>query len=702
MNRLLLVIAVLCAMSPSAMTATNAVLTTTAELRALSEPDARKHLRFDLSAQILHKVTGITGCSFTVIDATGGIRMMAEDNPKSFTYTPGDVVRWRGFTDIDSDREFCARCDATDLVGKRPLPPVVQADPGLISSHRYNYMRISVKGRIVTAFRDEIDPDNQYLVLDADGNSVYAATQEIAPPYTNLSVLVDAEVELTGVCVPMQGGRRIFLGPRLQISLPDGIRVIRQPPADPFSAPQIGDIHHVRASDVSAIGRRRVDGTVLAAWGGNRMMVRTEFGNVVRVEISEGALPSCGSRIAVVGLPATDLFHINLSQAIWKQLPGDAPSTNEAPEHVSARDLLFDERGERKFKPLQQGRLFQLEGNVRSLPPRNDPAARMLLSCDGDIIPVDASACPAALDDLELDCCVSVTGVCVFDVPDWSPRVVFPRIEGLALVLRRPEDVDILSSPPWWTPARLLIVIGSLVAVLVGILIWNRALNRIVERRSRQLAMERLAHDGARLRIGERTRLAVEIHDALSQTLTGVSFQIDAAEQARQKDPSQIKKFLDVARQTLLSCRKDLRNCLWDLRNNTLEDTNAARAIRRTVEPHIGEASLSVDFEVPRRRLTDNIFHTVLCIVRELAVNGVRHGAARHIDVRGRLESDVLSISVADDGRGFDPDRHPGVTEGHFGLQGVRERIDALHGTLSVDSAPGKGTRVDIRLKIEN
>ena len=64
MGRLLLITAFMCVVSPQAMTATNAVLTTTAELRALSEVEAKTGLRFDLTAQILQKHTGITGCSF--------------------------------------------------------------------------------------------------------------------------------------------------------------------------------------------------------------------------------------------------------------------------------------------------------------------------------------------------------------------------------------------------------------------------------------------------------------------------------------------------------------------------------------------------------------------------------------------------------------------------------------------------------------
>ncbi len=687
-----------CVCPMSGQTRTNTVLRTAAELRRLSETEAKAGMSFDLTAQVLQKHTGITGCAFFVSDDSGGIILYAEDNPQSFTYSPGDIVRWRGVTDINIDHELYAKCNATETVGRKPIPPVTTADPEMIPRGKYDYMRVSVKGYVTLAFRDEIDPRCQYLALNAGECTIYASISERSHQRMKLSKLIGAEIVATGICTPNGSGRRIFLGHRLSISGPDDIRILRHPPEDPFSVPHIDNPRHVRAAEISKIGRRRIDGTVLAIWGGNVMMIRTKSGNAVKVELADGELPPCGSNIAAVGLPATDLFHINLMQAVWKPLPDTKENFTAEPKDVTVQSLLFNELGERKFNPRQQGTLFRITGNVRSLSPPNDPAARMLLSCDDNIIPVDASSCPTALDGLEINSVVSVIGVCVFDVQNWNPNVVFPRIKGLTLVLRRPGDVEIISRPPWWTPAKLLVVIGSLFAALVGFVIWNRTLNRIVERRSRQLARERIARDGAELRIAERTRLAVEIHDALSQTLTGVSFQIDAAEQARRQDPSRIKNFLDIARQTLLSCRKDLRNCLWDLRNNALEESDAALAIRRTVEPHIGDAELSVNFEVSRRKLPDNAFHAVLCIVRELAVNASLHGTARHISVRGRLEGDILTIEVKDDGIGFDPLHHPGVGEGHFGLLGVSERAESFKGQVDIISSPGLGATVCVTL----
>ncbi|MBQ2628136.1 MAG: sensor histidine kinase [Kiritimatiellae bacterium] len=702
MGRLLLMTAVMCVVSPSAMAATNAVLTTTAELRALSENEALAGLRFDLTAQVILKTTGITGCAFSVQDKSGGVHLFAEDNPQSFTYNLGDVIRWRGTTGLTSDRNLYVKCDKTDLVGRRPLPPVIQAEASRIPLGDYNYRRISLTGIVTGIYIDDIDPSYDYVVMRSSGCTIYAALQIAPSNRLDRTKLVDAEVEVSGVCIPEESGRRIFLGHRLGIADIYDIRVLRAPPSDPFSVPYIGNIHHVRAGEVSAIGRRRIDGRVIATWGGNRLMLRADSGNAVRVELSDGALPPCGSHIAVVGLPATDLFHLNLSQGMWKALPGGMDAVAEKPADVSAEELLFNEHGERKFNPRQQGQLFRLVGTVRSLPAQNDPSARMLLSCDGNIIPVDASSSPAALDGLEVDCRVAATGICVLDVPNWSHDFVFPRIEGLFLVPRTPSDIEVVARPPWWTPKKLVIVIASLFALLALGALWIRILNRIILRRSRLLAKERIAHDKAETRIDERTRLAVELHDALSQTLTGVAFQIDAAEKARMKNPSKIEHYLSVARRTLASCREELRNCLWDLQNHALDAKDAAEAIRETLDPHTEACDVDIDVDMPRARISDQTFHAVLRIVRELVVNAIRQGKAEHIRVCGHLHENVIAFSVSDDGVGFDPETRPGLDEGHFGLHGIYERVERLSGSISIDSAPGRGTKINVELKMEN
>ena len=121
-------------------------------------------------------------------------------------------------------------------------------------------------------------------------------------------------------------------------------------------------------------------------------------------------------------------------------------------------------------------------------------------------------------------------------------------------------------------------------------------------------------------------------------------------------------------------------------------------AIRRTVNQHLDGATLTVRFNVPRDRITDNTTHALLRIIRELVTNAVRHGKAHAIKVAGAIENGRLLFSVSDDGVGFDAANHPGMAQGHFGLQGIRERIRGFNGTLDIDSKPGKGTHVQIAI----
>ena len=231
-----------------------------------------------------------------------------------------------------------------------------------------------------------------------------------------------------------------------------------------------------------------------------------------------------------------------------------------------------------------------------------------------------------------------------------------------------------------------MLILG-LVALLAVSTAWNVMLNKKAERRGRELYEERASHAIAEKKVEERTRLAVELHDSISQTLTGIAMQLEVGNN-------------QTAKTMLTSCRSDLRRCLWDLRSRTFEEKDMTEAIERTLEPHSVGAKITVRFNVLRERLTESTTHAILHVIRELAVNAMRHGKATEIKIAGECHGDAISFSVRDNGCGFDPAAAPGPKDGHFGLLGIRERLREFGGELTIESRPGQGTKATVSLAL--
>jgi signal transduction histidine kinase len=316
------------------------------------------------------------------------------------------------------------------------------------------------------------------------------------------------------------------------------------------------------------------------------------------------------------------------------------------------------------------------------------------------MLPVDTTPAPTAIKLVKVGYQVEVTGVCIMEGENWSPYSAFPQIHGVLLVVRTPDDIHVIDRPSWWTAGRLLAALAILLIILGGILFWNIQLRKAVRKREIELKHEIFNHVNSDMKIRERNNLSIELHDSLSQGLTGVSMEIDTARRLTD-DPAGITRHLKLAARSLKSCLDELKACIHDLRTNTLGDCDMDESIRRTLVPFISDTELSIRFNVPRNLISDNIAHNVLRIIRELVVNAVRHGQASSVKIAGSIAGQTLCFSVQDNGCGFDPTTCPGPDQGHFGLQGIRERLKRLNGSLTIGGKGINGTRAAVMIELQ-
>lgn len=193
----------------------------------------------------------------------------------------------------------------------------------------------------------------------------------------------------------------------------------------------------------------------------------------------------------------------------------------------------------------------------------------------------------------------------------------------------------------------------------------------------------------------ERSRIARELHDTVIRGCTAAFAVLDGAVMTM-ASPAPL---VEVARKQISETIKEAREAVWDLRQETDRDrlaSNLRNLLEKTAESTEAKCRFHViGIEPP---MTVGIAHELLMTSREALTNAVTHSDARHIDMTLRCTEATLTLLVADDGCGFDPQ---GIREDlniHYGLKGMQERITSLGGTFEITSRPDTGTTVQLHI----
>lgn len=225
----------------------------------------------------------------------------------------------------------------------------------------------------------------------------------------------------------------------------------------------------------------------------------------------------------------------------------------------------------------------------------------------------------------------------------------------------------------------------------------NALLDRLMADRAR---MRRLAAQVLSAQDEERARVARELHDSTAQTLTAVMLQLGAAAQAS-KSP-EMDDSLATMRELVADALEEVRSLSHTMHPRVLDDLGLAAALewlaRQTRAQEVFDVRVLANSD--SSLIPPEVGSVLYRVAQEALRNAARHAEARHVELRVRHDATSATLEVTDDGRGFDvkraEERRPGM-----GLFSMRERVALVNGTLTVTSAPARGTRVVATIPLE-
>lgn len=273
--------------------------------------------------------------------------------------------------------------------------------------------------------------------------------------------------------------------------------------------------------------------------------------------------------------------------------------------------------------------------------------------------------------------------------------LVILGITGLSLGL------TLYSTDPGAPPFQGVLVvtlIQTVVFLAVGFSISFLMSRLRAQQQSLEAANIRLMHHASTLEqlatSRERNRLALELHDTLAHTLSGLSVQLEALKAYWDIDRGTAHSILEQSLQATHLGLEETRRTLKALRASPLDDLGLPLALKKMVEDAAARGNLSLDMPeiIILPPLSPDVEQCIYRVAQEAVTNAVKHAGAKKLTVKLEHNNDKVSLTVHDDGTGFKVKK--GLENGHFGLMGMQERARLVGGVLDIISQPEEGTTV--------
>lgn len=455
-------------------------------------------------------------------------------------------------------------------------------------------------------------------------------------------------------------------------------------PADPFDAP-LKTPRELFLFDPQASALQRV-----------KVRAQVVYAEAARAFVMDG---KSGLRLLLAG--AQQPLHVadTIEAVGYPEIGGAAPLLREAIVRATGAATLPPPsvvKASELSGPGLDATRVRVEATLVAL--HSEPGTLVLQLQTGDRLFFARLSAPKDPRLFELGSRLAVTGVYA---SQGAGRRTAVRADSFELLLNSPGEIVVLSKPPWWTLQRLLSVVGALLVVLMLAAAWITLLRRQVDQRTRQLQheiRERERAERQRAVEAERSRIARDLHDDLGSSLTEISVLANTGQRRPAEGEASTLFQAIAAKARGLIAALDVIVWAVDPEDNSLQ--SLADYLSGFVGDFLSRSGLSARFKVPVScppvLLDGRVRHGVLMAVKESLNNIVRHAQATEVEFRLAVVDNALEITVVDDGKGFDP----GAGRDGHGLRNLPARLGKLGGSCQVDSAPGRGTTVTMRLPL--
>lgn len=255
------------------------------------------------------------------------------------------------------------------------------------------------------------------------------------------------------------------------------------------------------------------------------------------------------------------------------------------------------------------------------------------------------------------------------------------------------KDLGPVHANPSSIQSILTMFLGSLVsnyAALALMVLIATLTGKLVSEQKLRIESERLGKEVEKLATElERTRIAREIHDSLGHTLTSMNIQIEVARKFFERDQSRATEALDVAKQLASQSLTDVRMAVQSIRNPDFNFKDAVHALTAQIQQ---SEALQVKVHLDAPEINSATGYQLYRIIQECLTNVMKHAKASEARVELKHDGVNLELNVSDNGVGL----QKSSAGGGFGIRGMQERVESLHGTVTIHSQPEKGTRLQV------